>query len=38
MDDDFFEYLEEEGEDGGPIDIGDFAFYYEVWERENVAR
>lgn len=37
MDDDFFEYIEDETEyDGGPLDIGVFAIYYLEWEKEMV--
>ena len=37
MDDDFFEFIEDElCYTGGPIDIGLFALYYLEWERENV--
>jgi hypothetical protein len=37
MDEDFFEYLEEENIDAeNGLDILDFALYYEQWERENV--
>ena len=39
MDEDFFEYLEDETDyDGGSIDIGLFGLYYEEWERKHVAR
>jgi len=37
MDEDFFEYLEEESYDSERgISIVDFAIYYLDWERENV--
>ena len=37
MDDDFFEFLEEEGFDAHiGLDIVEFSLYYEQWERENV--
>ena len=37
MDEDFFEYLEEENVDAeNGLDILDFALYYEQWEKENV--
>ena len=37
MDDDFFEFLEEENIDAeNGLDIVEFSLYYEQWERENV--
>ena len=37
MDDDFFEFIEDETEyEGGPLDMGLFAIYYLEWEKVMV--
>lgn len=37
VDEDFFEYLEDEtAYEGDSMDIGEFALYYLEWERANV--
>jgi len=37
VDEDFFEYLEDEtAYEGGSLDIGEFATYYLEWEKANV--
>jgi len=37
VDDDFFDYLEDETDyDGGAIELDEFLFYYFDWESKNV--